>query len=524
MTINLQYALNLCITKKYTDCQYSKIITMKKFLSLFLFSFLVFTVSAAVSSSPAPDETITILGVPSADDGNGSSILVGESSQLAAYLTARVDNVDDFVANVTSEAAWSSSSNQVARVILNGRKVLLSALSGGKTTIRCEYEGISESFDLTVVDVALEDLELSRKSAVLEEKKSVSITASLGGYQDVTASATWTSNNETVATVEAGVVTGVAEGNATITCEFQGKTATCAIYVFSTPTSGLKDGRDYYIFQMDATTFNELEAQGKVTADLRANGAIDWDAGILVPEDATRVNYKWNPAAEVADAPQVGLNSFGEMDSWFSVASVDPTPEGGWGNICGGLGIGTWEYPASSDAEVAKLQDLTPDHVLVVVLKGNYTPATSLQIAMTPTAGGDNVTLFEVTDATGRHNDGDWEVFTLTYSDLVNLGIDLSQPITAETWYPWAYMANGAGNRVDVDCVFFYIPDEGSTSINETRNSAAMNVTAKDGRVYCDEAFRIVNMAGQDVTSLNGELQGTYLVAVGGETVKINVD
>ena len=491
---------------------------MKKFLSLFLFSLFVFTVSATVSSSPAPDETITILGVPSADDGNGSSILVGESSQLAAYLTARVDNVDDFVANVTSEAAWSSSSNQVARVILNGRKVLLSALSGGKTTIRCEYEGISESFDLTVVDVALEDLELSRKSAVLEEKKSVSITASLGGYQDVTASATWTSNNETVATVEAGVVTGVAEGNATITCEFQGKTATCAIYVFSTPTSGLKDGRDYYIFQMDATTFNELEAQGKVTADLRANGAIDWDAGILVPEDATRVNYVWNPEAEVADAPQFGVNSFGNAEGWFSIAAASPRPDGCWGNICGGLGI-----TSAADTELPKLKNLTPEHEFVIILKGQYIPATSLQIGMTPLGGGDLVTLLEITDSTGENNDGDWEVFTLTYPDLVALGIDLSQPITTDFWYPWAYVAQGAGNRVDVDCVFFYIPDDG-TSINETRSSAAINVTAKNGRIYCDEPFKIINLAGQDVTSLNGNLQGAYLVAVGGETVKINVD
>ena len=492
---------------------------MKKLLSLFLFSILVFTVSAAVSSSPAPDETITILGVPSADDGNGSSILVGESSQLAAYLTARVDNVDDFVANVTSEAAWSSSSNQVARVILNGRKVLLSALSGGKTTIRCEYEGISESFDLTVVDVALEDLELSRKSAVLEEKKSVSITASLGGYQDVTASATWTSNNETVATVEAGVVTGVAEGNATITCEFQGKTATCAIYVFSTPTSGLKDGSDYYIFQMDATTFEELNAAGKVTSDMRSNGAFEGE--VLVPEDATRVNYVWNPTIDIAEAPQAGVNSFGLAESWFSIAAASPTPTGGWGNICGGLGIDI------SDPELAKLQNLTPEHVMVIILKGQYTPANSLNISMTPPAGGDNVTLLDITRTTGEYRDGDWEVFTLTYADLVSRGLDLSEPITAEIWpplwYPWAYIANGAGNRVDIDAVFFYIPDDG-TSINETRSSAAINVTAKNGRIYCDEPFKIINLAGQDVTSLNGNLQGAYLVAVGGETVKINVD
>lgn len=294
-------------------------------------------------------------------------------------------------------------------------------------------------------------LSLSRQSAVVEEGKTVNITATSGG-NDVTASATWTSSDEAVATVEAGVVTGVAEGNATINCTYNGATATCAIEVIKgASTGGLKGGSDYYIFQMDATTFEELNQAGKVKADLRSNGA--FEGATLVPEDATRVNYVWNPAAEVADAPQSGINSFGLAEGWFSIAAASPTPEGGWSNICGGLGIAS-----ATDTEIGKLQDLTPDHVLVVVLKGKYTPATSLQIAMTPPAGGDNVTLFEITDSTGEYNDGDWEVFTLTYAELLGMGIDLSQPITAEAWYPWAYTANGAGNRVDVDCVFFYVP------------------------------------------------------------------
>ncbi|MBO8447457.1 MAG: hypothetical protein IAC32_06915 [Bacteroidetes bacterium] len=273
----------------------------------------------------------------------------------------------------------------------------------------------------------------------------------------------------------------------------------------------LLNGSDYYIFQMDKTTFGKLESEGKVVSDMRSHDILD--------ENPTRIDVIWNPFAEIAEAPQSGLNSFSLAESWYSIAAASPTPDGCWGNICGGLGI-----TAATDPEVGKLQNLTSDHVFVVVLKGAYTPANYLTITMTPPAGGDNVTLFKVTDSTGENNDGDWEVFTLTYSDLVNLGIDLGQPITAETWYPWAYMANGAGNRVDVDAVFFYVPDEGSTSINETRSSAAINVTAKNGRIYCDEPFKIINLAGQDVTSLNGNLQGAYLVAVGGETVKINVD
>ena len=514
---------------------------MKKLLSLFLFSILVFTVSAAVSSSPAPDETITILGVPGADDGNGSSILVGESSQLAAYLTARVDNVDDFVANVTNAAVWQSSNQNAVRLEPNGRKMDLVAVSGGRSTVSCEYEGIKEQFTVNVIGIEDMDFRLyangylySSANPVIElmveetDEVNVAVCAN-GAISDYAEIINVDMNSHAMNAYfdkESLFLSALQANNetveVTVTARFGTRTERVTFFVrIVNPFSRLLDGSDYYIFQMDETTFNELDQAGKVTSDMRINGVFEGD--VLMPEDATRVNYHWNPAAEVADAPQVGLNSFGEMDSWFSVASVDPTPEGGWGNICGGLCIGTWEYPASSDAEVAKLQDLTPDHVLVVVLKGNYTPATSLQIGMTSLGGGDIVTLLEITDSTGEYKDGDWEVFTLTYPDLVALGIDLSQPITAETWYPWTYTANGAGNRVDVDCVFFYIPDDG-TSINETRNSAAINVTAKNGRIYCDEPFKIINLAGQDVTSLNGNLQGAYLVAVGGETVKINVD
>ena len=366
-------------------------------------------------------------------------------------------------------------------------------------------------------DCGTEAVELSPTSAIIVERSTLPITATSDG-NDVTAAATWTSSDETVAIVEAGVVTGVAEGNATITCIYNGAIATCNVMVIRGYASDvLLNGSDYYIFQMDETTFNELDQAGKVTSDMRINGVFEGE--VLVPEDATRVNYVWNPAAEEADAPQFGVNSFGKAEGWFSIAAASPTPDGCWGNICGGLGIAT-----ETDLEVGKLQNLTPDHVLVVVLKGSYTPMESLEISMTPPVGGDQVQLFKVTDATGEYNDGDWEVFTLTYPDLIYMGIDLSQPIATDFWYPWAYVANGAGNRVDVDAVFFYVPGEMS-AIDETgASSGKISVSASNGRIYCDEPFRVINLAGQDVTAMNGELQGTYIVVSGDKAVKVVVD
>ena len=341
------------------------------------------------------------------------------------------------------------------------------------------------------------------------------------GDENVSYSADWSSSNPMVAAVRNGIITPLSAGDAIITCSYGEQNRILYVAVnegpWVNPRLELLNGSDYYIFQMDETTFNELDQAGKVTSDMRINGVFEGE--VLVPEDATRVNYVWNPAAEEADAPQVGLNSFGKAEGWFSVAAASPTPEGCWGNICGGLGIAT-----ETDLEVGKLQNLTPDHVLVVVLKGSYTPMESLEISMTPPVGGDQVQLFKVTDATGEYKDGDWEVFTLTYPDLIYMGIDLSQPIITDFWYPWAYVANGAGNRVDVDCVFFYVPGEMS-AIDETgASSGKISVSASNGRIYCDEPFRVINLAGQDVTSMNGELQGTYIVVSGDKAVKVVVD
>ena len=342
------------------------------------------------------------------------------------------------------------------------------------------------------------------------------------GDEDVSYSADWSSSNPMVAAVRNGIITPLSAGDAIITCSYGEQNRILYVAVnegpWVNPRLELLNGSDYYIFQMDETTFNELDQAGKVTSDMRINGVFEGE--VLVPEDATRVNYVWNTAAaEIVDAPQSGVNSFGKAEGWFSIAAASPIPEGGWGNICGGLGI-----TSATDTELPKLKNLTPEHEFVIILKGQYTPATSLQIGMLTLDGYNTVTLLEITDSTGEFKDGDWEVFTFSYPELVSLGLDFSQDITAEAWYAWTYTANGAGNRVDVDCVFFYVPGEMS-AIDETgASSGKISVSASNGRIYCDEPFRVINLAGQDVTSLNGNLQGTYIVVSGDKAVKVVVD
>ena len=67
--------------------------------------------------------------------------------------------------------------------------------------------------------------------------------------------------------------------------------------------------------------------------------------------------------------------------------------------------------------------------------------------------------------------------------------------------------------------------EPGGSAVEETEAvGIALKITARDGRIYCEEEFRIVNLAGQDVTAMNGELQGTYIVVSGGKAVKVSVE
>lgn len=67
--------------------------------------------------------------------------------------------------------------------------------------------------------------------------------------------------------------------------------------------------------------------------------------------------------------------------------------------------------------------------------------------------------------------------------------------------------------------------EPGGSAVEETgADGIALKITTRDGRIYCEEEFRIVNLAGQDVTAMNGELQGTYIVVSGDKAEKVSVD
>lgn len=150
-------------------------------------------------------------------DRSTAELTVGGQTTLVATLT-----LDGEEAN--AQVQWSSSDATVASVE-NGT---VTALKAGQTTVTASAEGVSASCTVTVknADFTL-SLDRSELPLFVGENAQLTVTASDGKTHEYT----WTSSNETVATVEGGNVTAVAVGTATITVSSAGVSATCAVTV-----------------------------------------------------------------------------------------------------------------------------------------------------------------------------------------------------------------------------------------------------------------------------------------------------
>lgn len=107
-----------------------------------------------------------------------------------------------------------------------------------------------------------DSVSLDKTSASIEAGNTTTLTATASG--DVT----WSSNNESVATVSGGVVTAVAAGNATITATCGTATATCSVTVVASGSSS------------DSVSLNKSVASttvsSTVTLTATASGTVTW--------------------------------------------------------------------------------------------------------------------------------------------------------------------------------------------------------------------------------------------------------
>jgi hypothetical protein len=136
------------------------------------------------------------------------------------------------------DITWQSSNPRVIEV-LDQLFGTLRAVSPGTAVITATYQGLSDSFtqEIRSGQPPFPYLNIQPYAAPFEELQTVQARAlwyESPSFVDVTSQATWTSSNNLVATVNAGLVTAQGVGTVRITATYQGYAKS---YVFSVSAS-----------------------------------------------------------------------------------------------------------------------------------------------------------------------------------------------------------------------------------------------------------------------------------------------
>ena len=180
----------------------------------------------SIEVSPEPHTDIPVTGVTV--DPTTGTLNVGETLTL----TATVAPSDATNQNVT----YSTSDDAVATVTSAG---VVSGVGAGTATITVTTEdgGFTATCEVTVsaATVAVTGVTVSPESDSIAVSETLTLTATVAPADATNKTVTWSSSDDTIATVADGVVTGVAAGTATITVTTQdgGFTDTAEITVTS---------------------------------------------------------------------------------------------------------------------------------------------------------------------------------------------------------------------------------------------------------------------------------------------------
>lgn len=214
-----------------------------------------------------------------------ATVTVGTTTMLAATALFSDGSKQD----VTAAATWTSSATATATVSAG----VVKGLAAGSAQITAAYMGKTASAAITVSGATAKSLIVSPASTTVSVKATSQLQATLllsdGTSQDVSSSASWSSSNAAVASVDAkGLVLGVGAGNATITASASGLTGTSAVVVSAATLKSIA-----------VTPTNPSIGVG-VTLKLTATGT--FSDGTVADVTASATWSSSNPAALTVDA------------------------------------------------------------------------------------------------------------------------------------------------------------------------------------------------------------------------------
>lgn len=214
--------------------------------------------SCVVNVVPVEVEEVTL-------DKAEASLKVGETVTLTA--TVKPDDATD------KTITWSTSDEEIA-VVKDG---VVTALQVGSATITALAGDKTATCEISVVATEVNSVTLDKTSATLKAGETVTLTATVKPDDATDKTVTWTSSDESVATVSEGVVVAVKVGSATITAQAGDKTATCEVSVVAT--------------EVTSVTLD------KTSATLKAGETVTLTATVK-PDDATDKTVTWSTSDE----------------------------------------------------------------------------------------------------------------------------------------------------------------------------------------------------------------------------------
>ena len=200
----------------------------------------------------APYVPKVLTGISITTPPDKTSYDTGDSfDSTGMVVTASYD--DGSTANVTSSCSFTPSSN----------------LTPENTSVAVFYGGFTVYQSISVSDVAVTGVSLDSSEETISVGETVTLLATVAPSNATNKNVSWSSDDTSVATVNNGVVTGVAQGTATITVttEDGGFTSNCLVTVeaaVSSDTYFLADGNSNYtvVLNGDNTGYYRLDYNG----------------------------------------------------------------------------------------------------------------------------------------------------------------------------------------------------------------------------------------------------------------------
>jgi uncharacterized protein YjdB len=170
-----------------------------------------------------------------------ASIVVGPSTTTIEPLTVQAFTAigtfnDGSTQNITHDVTWASTTTATATISNSSGSVgVATGVAAGSTTISATFAGVSGTAPLAVGSATLSSITVTSSSAGMAVGSQLALQAvanfSDGSSQHIETVGAWTSSDTSVATLNANIASGIANGSVTITCSLNGVSGTASLTV-----------------------------------------------------------------------------------------------------------------------------------------------------------------------------------------------------------------------------------------------------------------------------------------------------